>query len=206
MDAMGVIAKMTGIAVHDGWRPYRAYDVVHALCNAHHLRELEGVGVVWNQGWANEMIELLTEARDAVEEARAQGKDRLDPKVLQSIRTRYGKLVKKGWAANPAPEFAKRSGYEKKAANLLVRLDSQRTDVLRFASDFRASFTNNQAERDVRMVKLQQKISGTWRSLEGARNYCAIRSYISTMKKHHVDVLAGLRRLFDGHAWLPGAT
>jgi len=206
MDDMGVIAKMTGIAIHDGWKPYRSYDVVHALCNAHHLRELEGIGVVWDQGWANELADLLIEARDAVDDAKAQGKDRLDSPALHSIRVRYGMLVKKGWAANPAPEVGKRSGYNKKAANLLVRLDTQRQDVLRFATDFDVSFTNNQGERDIRMVKLQQKISGSWRSLDGARNYCAIRSYISTMKKHGVEVLGGLRQLFDGQAWLPGAT
>ena len=206
MDAMGVIAKMTGVAVHDGWKPYRAYDVVHALCNAHHLRELDNIGVVWDQGWANEMIDLLIEARDAVEKARSEGKDRLDASVLHSIRVRYGTLVQKGWAANPAPEVGKRSGYTKKAANLLVRLDGQRHDVLRFTTDFNVGFTNNQAERDVRMVKVQQKVSGSWRSIEGARAYCAIRSYISTMKKHHADVLDGLRQLFDGHAWLPGGT
>ena len=146
MDAMGVIAKMQGVAVHDGWKPYRAYDVVHALCNAHHLRELEGVGVVWDQGWANEMIGLLIEARDAVEQARSDGKDRLDAAVLHSIRVRYGRLVQKGWAANPAPEVGKRSGYTKKAANLHVRLDGQRHDVLRFTTDFNVGFTNNQAE------------------------------------------------------------
>ena len=146
MDAMDVIAKMHGVAVHDGWKPYRAYDVVHALCNAHHLRELEGVGVVWDQGWANEMIGLLIEARDAVEQARSDGKDRLDAAVLHSIRVRYGRLVQKGWAANPAPEVGKRSGYTKKAANLHVRLDGQRHDVLRFTTDFNVGFTNNQAE------------------------------------------------------------
>ncbi len=206
MDAMGVIAKMTGVAVHDGWKPYRAYDVVHALCNAHHLRELDNIGVVWDQGWANEMIDLLIAARDAVETAKAEGKDRLDDSVLRSIRVRYGRLVQKGWAANPAPEVGKRSGYAKKAANLLVRLDTQRHDVLRFATDFNVGFTNNQAERDVRMVKVQQKISGSWRSIEGARAYCAIRSYISTMKKQNADVIDGLRQLFDGHVWLPGGT
>jgi transposase len=206
MDEMGVIEKMRGIAVHDGWKPYRAYDVVHQLCNSHHLRELDGIGVVWDQGWANEMASLLIEARDAVEEAKRKGRDRLDASVLHSIRVRYGKLVKKGWAANPAPEFGKRSGYNKKAANLLIRLDTQREDVLRFTADFASSFTNNQAERDVRMVKLQQKISGSWRSLDGAQTYCAIRSYISTMKKHGADVLDGLRQLFDGHGWLPSGT
>lgn len=106
MDAMGVIETMTGVAVHDGWKPYRAYDVVHALCNSHHLRELDNVGVVWDQGWANEMIDLLMEARDAVEKAKSEGKDRLDDSVLHSIRVRYGTLVQKGWADSSAPTTA----------------------------------------------------------------------------------------------------
>lgn len=198
MDAMGVIAKMRGIAVHDGWRPYRAYDVVHQLCNAHHLRELEGLGAQWHQSWARATIELLIEARDAVEQARAEGRDCLDDSVRASIRDRYDALLSKGWAANPATKTGSRYGLHRTAANLLTRLDHQRDDVLRFASDLDASFTNNQAERDVRMVKLQQKISGSWRSLDGARAYCALRSYISTMNKHGQDVLDGLRQLFDG--------
>jgi len=204
MDDLGVIAKMNGIAVHDGWRSYRTYDVVHALCNAHHIRELSGVGVGWTQGWANEMIDLLVEAKEAVDAAQGAGSDRLDASTLHSIRVRHGLLIAKGWAANPVPEVGKRSGVNKTAANLLRRLDTQRADVLRFASDFDAPFDNNQAERDVRMVKLQQKISGTWRTLVGARNYCAIRGYISTMRKHDHGVLAGLRRLFEGDVWLPG--
>ncbi len=105
------------------------------------------------------------------------------------------------------PGFGGDSGallYAKKAYNLLVRLDAQRADVLRFCSDFRAPFTNNQAERDIRLVKLQQKISGSWRTTTGARDFCAIRSYISTLKKNHRDVLGGLRLLFDGQVWLPG--
>jgi transposase len=203
MDAMGVIAKMQGVAVHDGWRPYRSYDVLHQLCNAHHARELEAIAVGWDQGWADEMIGLLVEAKEAVEAARAQGADHLDATTLHSIRVRYGTLIQKGWAANPEPLVGKRAGYEKKAANLLARLDHQRADVLRFATDFDVSWDNNQAERDVRMVKLQQKISGTWRTLDGARSYCAIRSYISTMKKHGQPVLDGLRVLFEGDVWLP---
>ncbi|MDA8357500.1 MAG: transposase [Actinomycetota bacterium] len=181
-----------------------------ALCgiphNAHHLRELERVGVVWDQGWANDMIDLLVEAKEAVEQAQADGREQLERSTLHSIRVRYGKLVARGWAANPAPEVGERHGINKKAANLLVRLDGQRADVLRFATDFRASWDNNQAERDVRMVKLQQKISGPWRTLAGARAYCTIRSYISTMRKHDVDLLDGLRHMFEGHAWLPGGT
>ncbi len=206
MDDLGVIGAMTGVAVHDGWRPYRHYDVDHALCNAHHLRELIAVGVGWDQGWANDLASLLVEAKRDVEAAKAGGADHLDTAVLHSIRVRYGRLVAKGFAANPAPEVGKRSGYEKKAFNLLVRLDGQRADVLRFTINFRVPFDNNQAERDIRMVKLQQKISGSWRTLEGAKNFCAIRSYVSTLRKQDHDVLAGLRRLFDGQAWLPVPT
>ena len=203
MDDLGVIGKMAGVAIHDGWKPYRHYDVDHALCNAHHLRELIAVGVGWDQGWANDLADLLREAKRSVEAARTAGLDHLDAATLHSIRVRYGQLVAKGFAANPEPDVGKRSGYEKKAFSLLKRLDQHRADVLRFTTNFAVPFDNNQAERDIRMVKLQQKISGSWRTLAGARHFCAIRSYVSTMRKHDVDVLAGLRLLFEGQVWLP---
>jgi len=203
MDDFGVIAAMSGVAVHDGWKPYRHYDVAHALCNAHHLRELLAVGIGWDQGWANDLADLLREAKHCVEEARAVELDQLDTATLHSIRVRYGQLVAKGFTANPAPETGKRTGYEKKAFNLLTRLDRHRADVLRFTVDFDVPFDNNQAERDIRMVKLQQKISGSWRTLTGAKNFCAIRSYVSTMRKHDADILGGLRLLFEGQPWLP---
>ena len=206
MDDLGVIGSMSGVAVHDGWKPYRHYDVEHALCNAHHLRELLAVGIGWDQGWANDLADLLREAKRSVESAQNNGVDYLDPATLHSIRVRYGQLVAKGFAANPAPETGKRSGYEKKAFNLLRRLDGQRADVLRFTTNFAVPFDNNQAERDIRMVKLQQKISGSWRTLTGAKNFCAIRSYVSTMRKHDADILDGLRQLFEGQAWLPVGT
>lgn len=200
---MGVMAKMKGVACHDGWRPYRSYDVVHALCNAHHLRELDALAVVGDQGWADEMIGLLVEAKEAVEAAKAEGRDALDRSALHSIRVRYGLLVEKGRTANPAPVSGARHGYAKKAHNLLERLDRHRADVLRSASDFAASWDNHQAERDVRMVKVQQKISGSWRTFAGADHYCAITSYVSTMRKHRQPVIAGLRQLFEGGVWLP---
>jgi transposase len=207
MDEMGVIAKLTGVAVHDGWKPYRSYDVVHALCNAHHIRELAGVVEHFDQDWADQMIDLLLDAKEAVEAASARGRDRLDDTDLHSIRVRYGKLVAKGRAANEQPSaVADGKWYQNTAVNLLDRLDTQRDDVLRFAADFGVPFDNNQGERDIRMVKLQQKISGSWRTKTGADHFCAIRSYVSTMKKHRYDVLAGLRQLFEGKVWLPGET
>ena len=205
MDEIGVIAKMPGIAVHDGWKPYRSYDVAHQLCNAHHLRELEAVAVVWDQGWADEMIDLLIEAKEAVEEARPTVvTENSTPRVLC---TRSGSATDssshKGWAPTPPPRSASARRTTKKAANLLVRLDDQRADVLRFATDFRASCDNNQAERDVRMVKLQQKISGSWRTLAGARNYCADPQLHLDHAQARTSVLDGLRQLFEGDVWLP---
>ncbi len=207
MDEMGVIAKLTGVAVHDGWKPYRSYDVVHALCNADHIRELAGVVEHFDQDWADQMIDLLLDAKEAVEAASARGRNRLDDTDLHSIRVRYGKLVAKGRAANEQPSaVADGKWYQNTAVNLLDRLDAQRDDVLRFTDDFGVPFDNNQGERDIRMVKLQQKISGSWRTKSGADHFCAIRSYVSTMKKHRYDVLAGLRQLFEGKVWLPGET
>ena len=207
MDDIGVLAKMTGVAVHDGWKPYRSYELTHALCNAHHIRELHGVVEHFDQDWADQMIDLLLDAKEAVESAMAQGHKRLDDKTLHSIRVRYGKLVAKGWAANERRAAAQAGKwYQNTAINLLDRLDTYRDDVLRFSTDFDVPFDNNQGERDIRMVKLQQKISGSWRTKAGADHFCAIRSYVSTMKKHGYDVLTGLRQLFDGTVWLPGET
>jgi len=207
MDDIGVIAKMAGVAIHDGWKPYRSYELTHALCNAHHIRELIGVVERFGQEWADEMIDLLLDAKEAVEKAMAKGRKRLDETTLHSIRVRYGKLVSKGWAANEKPATATAGKwYQNTAVNLLDRLDAYRDDVLRFTTNFDVPFDNNQGERDIRMVKLQQKISGSWRTKAGADDFCAIRSYVSTMKKHGYDVLTGLRQLFDGTVWLPGET
>ncbi|HVC88966.1 MAG TPA: IS66 family transposase [Gaiellaceae bacterium] len=204
MDEMGILEKLSGVAIHDGWKPYRTYDVVHGLCNAHHLRELQSL-VEAGQTWADEMIGLLIDAKRAVDAAKALGATCLDRSALHSIRVRYGRLIQAGWQANPLPADRKRAGVVRTAANLLARLDHQRSNVLRFATDFAVSFDNNQAERDLRMVKLQQKISGSWRTLAGAQNFCAIRSYVSTMRKHDADIFSGLRQLFEGSIWLPSA-
>ena len=153
------------------------------------------------------MIGLLLDAKEAVEKAVQKGRTRLDTTTLHSIRVRYGQLVAKGWAVNNRPITATAGKwYQNTAVNLLNRLDADRDDVLRFTVDFTVPFDNNQGERDIRMVKLQQKISGSWRTKAGADHFCAIRSYVSTMKKHGYDVLAGLRQLFEGKVWLPGET
>jgi transposase len=210
MDGMGLLAlhddsgnivwSFEGIAMHDGWRSYRSYDVIHALCNAHHIRELRAAGVVWSQSWALDTIELLTSAKKAVEHAKQLGLEGLDASTYHGIVSRYGRLVRQGFEVNPRRPRRKQS----KTYNLLVRLDEHRHDVLRFASDFDAPFDNNQAERDIRMVKLQQKISGCWRTTEGAEHFLRVREYLSTTKKQGQQALDVLVALFEGRCWMPG--
>ena len=201
MEEIGVITQMTGVAVHDGFRPYQSYEVTHSLCNAHHLRELEAC----EKPWADGLSSLLLEAKDAVSAARSAGRSSLDPTTLDSITDRYGVLAQTGIDAD-VHDLDWHSTYQNRHYNLMVRLRDKRDDVLRFCTDFRAPFDNNQAERDIRMVKLQQKISGSWRSFEGAERFCAVRSYVSTLRKNGQDILDGLGLLFDGHAWMPGGT
>lgn len=206
MDDMGVLPKMKGVSIHDGWSPYRKYEVTNGLCNAHHLRELEGVSEGKGQKWAERMISFLCDAKEQVKKARGKGNGHLSWLQMRTVRTRYEALVKAGYAANPPPKRGSRHGYNRKAFNLLKRLDEHREDVLRFCTNFDVPFDNNLAERDIRMVKLQQKISGCWRTLEGAKTFCSVRSYISTMRKQDQNILAGLELLFNGQVWLPQPT
>lgn len=202
MDEGEILAAFNGVGVHDGWKPYRHYDIEHGLCNAHHLRELNAAAVVWDQIWADKMITLLIDIKAMVEAAVGAGQTELDGKTLHSIRCRYGQLIAQGHSVN-APRLQRK---QSKTFNLLKRLDEQRADVLRFATDFRVPFDNNQAERDIRMVKLQQKISGCWRTFKGASSYLRVRSYISTARKQGQNPLDVLVQLFEGNAWMPTAS
>ena len=208
MDAAGVLPGFAGVAVHDGWAPYWRYDVTHALCGAHLLRELEGVAEGPGQGWAAGMAELLVDVKLACDRARAAGVQRVDDPARARLHTRYERLLVDGQAANPPPPASgRRPGRARRspAARLLARLDTHRDEVLRSLDDCRVPFDNNQAERDLRMVKLQQKISGCWRTPAGAEAFLALRSYLSTARKHGRSPLAVLGQLFEGRPWLPAA-
>ena len=206
IDEFNVLAGFQGIAVHDGWTPYRKYDkVTHQLCNAHHLRELRAVAED-GQPWADELAALLVATHDRVKDAKLTGRTSLPTRTLNSLTRHYDGLVLAGVRANPPPKRTGQPGRPSrtKAANLAHRLHHYRDDVLRFATDFTSPFDNNQAERDLRMVKLQQKISGCYRTEVGATNYLTIRSYISTARKQGVNTLNALRCLFEGQPWMPG--
>ena len=144
MDAFGILPRFKGVAVHDGWVPYKNYDCTHALCNAHHLRELVFLAETTGQAWTQQMIDLLC------------------------------------------------------AANLLGRLRRYTDDVLRFLHDPKVPFDNNQAERDIRMPKLKQKVSGCFRTTPGADAFCITRSYLATMRKQGRDLFDSLILTFQG--------
>jgi transposase len=208
MDAMGVLEHLKGVLVHDGWVPYRKYtQVSHALCNAHHLRELEAVAETPGQPWAADMITLLSDTWQLVLTAQADGRCALSDDELGRIHTAYRAILEAGHTTNLPPPPTGRTGRPKRttAANLLSRLDVYQDDVLRFAHDFRVGFDNNLAERDIRMVKVQQKVSGGFRSFEGAEAWLAIRSYLSTAAKNGVNRFDALQRLCLGDPWMPAA-
>jgi transposase len=206
IDAMGVLPAMSApqVAVHDGWMPYlkACYtDMTHALCNAHHLRELTG----WaahdpdRHGWANTLADLLREGKTRVDAAQAAGHDRLDQQLLAQLHTRWSQAIEVAYAANPPPTGKGRGPI----LALVDRMRGFTTEIWRFAHDFTVPFDNNQAERDIRMVKLQPKISGGWRTTHGARDWLRIRSYISTTAKHGLHILTALRDAVTGNPWLP---
>ena len=197
-DEIGILPEFAGRAIHDGLTSYPQYGCAHGLCNAHHLRELTFVEEQFHQEWAAQMKALLLNAKGQVEAAKDQGFSALPESDVVEIERRYQVILDAGFAANAAPEVAadepKKRGRKKqsKAKNLLDRLDKHRFEVLAFAYDFRVPFDNNLAERDLRMVKVQQKVSGCFRTLERAKVFCRIRGYVSTVRKQGGNVLAAL--------------
>lgn len=197
--AFNLLPRFNGVAVHDGWPAYDSFNVVHALCNAHHLRELEFVVDSTGQQWAQDMIGLLVQMNDAVN---ASADAVLGREVAAAYRQRYRHLIVQGYAASPEKltdptRKDKRGGIRQSfARNLLRRLDERADDVLRFTTDASVPFTNNLAERDIRMPKLKQKVSGCYRSIEGAMAYCSIRSYLGTLRKRSLDLVEALTMLF----------
>lgn len=209
LEAMALLPNFEGVSVHDGWKSYAQYECDHALCNAHHLRELEFIRERYAQTWAEEMSILLCDLKQQVDDAKMQGHSTLSRDLVQWFEERYVLLIEAGLSLNrindPPLDAAKSRGRPKQspAKNLLDRLQQHQAQVLAFMLDFRVPFDNNQAERDLRMMKLKQKISGGFRSVEGAQMFGRIRGYISTLKKQGLNVLEALKQVFLGNPTMP---
>lgn len=200
MNERGILPRFKGVLCHDHWKPYYRYkDCLHSLCNAHHLRELTRAHEQDEQQWAGKMKVLLEEINNAVHDAGGC----LNKAESEHYRIRYKELLTQADVECPAPEDNQPPGKRgrikrSKARNLLERLINYESDVLRFMDDADVPFTNNQGERDIRMTKVQQKISGCFRSSDGAEIFCRVRSYLSTCRKHGMSSSKAMELLFEG--------
>jgi len=208
LEDIGILTRYTGTIIHDYWKPYFKLACRHGLCNAHHLRELTGITEVTGQAWPEELSGLLLEIKETLLEYQRKG-NRLSEDELAAFSERYDLIIEKGYLENPPPKESpeKKRGRMKqsKARNLLNRLSEHKSEALAFMYDDRISFDNNQAERDIRMVKVKQKISGVFRSEQGAKMFCRIRSYISMVKKNSLPVLDAINGALQGYPYIPQA-
>ncbi|WP_236031670.1 IS66 family transposase [Ktedonospora formicarum] len=207
LEAIGIAARLQGLSMHDGWSSYWTYGKGHALCNVHHLRELTFFAEEEHHLWASEMKVLLLLMRELVAQAKAQGWKAFPEHMQTILIEHYQQILEQGYQSVPAPPLARpgKRGKPKQhpARNLLDRLHTHADAVLAFMRDFRVPFDNNLAERDLRMLKVQQKISGCFRSVHGADAFCRVRSYASTMRKQGHHLLSALQTVLAGSPLFP---
>jgi transposase len=216
MDTIGVLTQYQGRALHDRWHSYDQYPCAHSVCGAHLLRDCRFVAEQEKRPWAQAMDELLLQMHETALAFRAQGERALPSPERDALMLQYFEVLRQGFAEQkalappPSGPPAKKPGRKRESAskNLLDALLAGAEQVLAFLDDLSIPFTNNQAERDLRMIKVQQKISGTFRIEQGATAFCAIRSYLSTMRKQGRSRLSALAAVFEGTpfpiAWEPG--
>jgi len=204
----GILPEFHGIGVRDHRKAYFGFPCGHGLCNAHHLRELKFVREQYDQGWAKNLSDLLTEIYPEVRKVRPY-QSRLPPETIGESGSRYDLIINQGLSVNPPSEKKEgRRGRTEQSVprNLPERLRIHKPETLRFMYDFRVPSDNNLAERDIRMMKVKQKVSGTFRTGKGADIFCRIRSYISAAQKNACNIIHAIQRAFQGNPFMPITT
>lgn len=202
MTDMGVLPEFNGVAIHDCWASYWKFDVLHAICCAHLLRELNGV--IENhpeQTWAGRFKKLLLDMKNTKDDAIEANLTCADAQRIQSYEKEYDAVIKTAFTENPVPaKEPNKKGRPKKGKvlSLIERLEKYKAEVCLFLKDFQIDFDNNQAERDLRMIKTKTKVSGCFRTEEGIRKYLTVMSYIGTAKKHGKNAVEAIRYAFKG--------
>ncbi len=212
MDEIGIWPRFAGRGMHDRFASYDAYACVHSICGAHLMRDCVAVAEQEHQEWATEMHDFLLDLHDACHEWRLRHLTAVPALERDDWVARYFEILAAGYAAQPPPPPSSAGSHkgrqkQSQAKNLLDALLLRAEQVLALLDDLRIPFTNNQAERDLRWAKVQQKIAGTFRSATGATAFCRIRSYLSTMQKQGHPMLSALTAVFHGQplpvAWAP---
>lgn len=203
MDHFNILPAFHGRLIHDFWKPYLTYDCYHGLCNAHHLRELTFLFEEQGQDWAKKMFDLLQSMNDLVGKQIKQ----LTPEQKEPYLKQYQDILAGGWKENPLPpqKNKKKRGRSKKtkSQNLLIRFRDHESSVLAFFHDINVPFTNNLAEQDIRMLKIRLKISGCFRTIQGAKQFARIRSYLSTLRKQGKNILESIVQAIAGNPFIP---
>lgn len=207
-EEIGILPEFEGVAVHDHWKSYYKYtDCCHAECNAHHLRTLRGIYENSSFEWANNMIGLLVEIKDEVAQQKAKGKNHMSEAMIKNYELKYHDILNKGRLEDEekSPVNLTKSGKPQKSESLKLinRLEEYDIETLSFMYDFQIPFDNNLAERDIRMVKLRQKISGCFRGEDGGDVFCRIRSYISTCRKNGFRIMDSIKEALKGTPFIP---
>jgi transposase len=205
---IGILPNFRGTAMHDHWKPYyRFNDCTHAECNSHHLRSLKDIVENYHQDWANEMSGLLIAINRRVEALKASNADKMPDSEIKAWHQRYHNIIDAGIMedAQKSPRVINKKGKptKSKPLQLLLKLQQYDIETLAFMYDFGIPFTNNLAERDIRMQKLRQKISGCFRGKDGSNVFCRIRSYISTAKKNGIGAMDAITTAVKGQPFVP---
>lgn len=202
MNEIAILPQYEGILVHDCWKPYYGFDCIHALCNVHHLRDLTFCHEIEKSNWAGQVKEMLVDLHAKVTQARQAGQTDLSKGQFYYWSSKYDNLMDKGKPMHPVPkkQKGKRGAVRKsKTGKMLERFIDCKEQILAFAKNFQIPFGNNIAEQAIRMMKVKQKISGCFRSEQGAKDFAVIRSYIATMKKQGHSIIQALAAAIQGN-------